>query len=408
MPNSNTSSSAQRIDKRLRRIPPSAGSISGIIRNPAANPQNRRGVTMIFAMFLIASLTILIAFALEMEHLSIARIELQRSADAAALGACWQLFDDTVVGKTHYELSQSIQHSASLLAAANVIANESPQLSDQLHDVQLGSYNMLDGSFASTTDAALTNAVRINLRRQASINGEVPLFFSKLLGRDSQPLQTSATAAMFSQISGFHMPAAGAANLQILPFALDLETWEDVINGRTQDIFHASGTSVTSGSDGLYECNLFPQGTGSPGNRGTVDISGPNNSTAVLSRQIIHGISREDMIAFGRPLEFDEQGELLLNGNTGISAAVKDELAAIIGQKRIIPIFTSVSGNGNNAWFTIVRFEGVRILEVKLTGAMNQKRLIVQPTTTLARGAIYSPSAIQGSNTLFTPVMLVE
>ena len=42
-------------------------------------------------------------------------------------------------------------------------------------------------------------------------------------------------------------------------------------------------------------------------------------------------------------------GKLYLNGDTGISAGVKDELASIKGQPRIIPIFSTVSGNGNNA-----------------------------------------------------------
>jgi hypothetical protein len=252
------------------------------------------------------------------------------------------------------------------------------------------------------------NAVRVQLRRQAEVNGEVQLFFSKLLGRESQALQTTATAAMVSEITGFHLPGLNHSNLQILPIALDLETWQNVISGQTTDNFQCSGTSVSSGSDGLFECNLYPQGTGSPGNRGTVDIGSSNNSTADIRRQIIHGISRQDMIDLGKPLQFDTSGELLLNGDTGISAAIKDDLADIIGQKRIIPIFTSVSGNGNTAWYTIVRFEGVRILEVKLTGPMKQKRLIVQPAPMIARGSIVKQNAPQRSSTLFTPVMLVD
>jgi uncharacterized membrane protein len=58
--------------------------------------RRRRGVTVVLTLFIIASLIVLAAFALEMEHLSISRTELQRSADATALAACWQLFDDTV------------------------------------------------------------------------------------------------------------------------------------------------------------------------------------------------------------------------------------------------------------------------------------------------------------------------
>lgn len=404
MPGSNNFCNVQRTDKLLNHIPVAAQPKY----RTSADARRRRGVTMVFSMFIIASLTVLAAFALEMEHLSISRTELQRSADATALGACWQLFDDTVARKSQHELSQSVKNTASTLAAANVIASQSPLLSDQLQDVQLGTYSFSGGFSASAVNSGLSNAVRINLRRQDSINGEVPLYFSKLLGRSGQSMKTSATAAMFSQITGFYTPAPGDENLQILPIALDIETWVAMRNGLTPDLFHALGTTVSSGSDGFHECNLYPQGTGSPGNRGTVDIGGSNNSTADLRRQILYGISRQDLIDLGKPLQFNDQGELTLNGNTGISAAIKDDLAAIVGQKRIIPIFKSVTGNGNNATYTIVGFEGVRILEVRLTGAMDQKRLIVQFAPTVCRGAVFSPSAIRSSDSLFTPVMLVQ
>jgi hypothetical protein len=101
---------------------------------------------------------------------------------------------------------------------------------------------------------------------------------------------------------------------------------------------------VATGSDGVREVNLYPQGTGSPGNRGSVDIGGSNNSTADIARQIVYGISPQDFEALGHPLTFNDDGNLFLNGDTGISAGVKDELASIIGQPRIIPIFQQVRG----------------------------------------------------------------
>lgn len=351
---------------------------------------------------------VVLALVLDLSRISIARDELQRSADATALAACWQLYDDKVSMRTLGETTRNVQQTSSEMAAANRIANQSPTLSAPLGDLQLGKFSFPSSSFSLTNQLSDLNAVRVQLRRQAEVNGEVQLFFSKLLGRESQALQTTATAAMVSEITGFHLPGLNHSNLQILPIALDLETWQNVISGQTTDNFQCSGTSVSSGSDGLFECNLYPQGTGSPGNRGTVDIGSSNNSTADIRRQIIHGISRQDMIDLGKPLQFDTSGELLLNGDTGISAAIKDDLADIIGQKRIIPIFTSVSGNGNTAWYTIVRFEGVRILEVKLTGPMKQKRLIVQPAPMIARGSIVKQNAPQRSSTLFTPVMLVD
>lgn len=163
-----------------------------------------------------------------------------------------------------------------------------------------------------------------------------------------------------------------------------------------------------AGADGHFEANLYPQGTGSPGNRGTVDIGGEDNSTNDLSRQVLHGVSRQDLLDLGKPLEFDSAGELILNGDTGISAGIKDELATLVGQVRIIPIYSHVFGNGNNASFTIVRWEGVRILDVKLTGKKETKRVIVQPQKVLARNARVDHTGSSVSTHVFTPVILVE
>jgi len=370
--------------------------------------QQRRGVTIVLSLFLIVGLLAVSALMLDLSRISIARDELQRSADATALAACWQLFDDKVSLRTLEETTVNAQQTSSELAAANRIANQSPTLSGDLGDIQLGAYSLASGNFSLTNRVADLNAVRVNLRRQSAINGEVPLFFSSFHGRESQALQSTATAALVSTISGFYVPGSEYHNLQMLPFALDLDTWTDMIAGNTPDTFHCVGTNVSSGSDGYHECNLYPQGTGSPGNRGTVDIGSSNNSTADIRRQIIHGISAQDLHDLGKPLCLDANGELLLNGDTGISAAVKSDLSAIIGQKRIIPIFTTLSGNGNTAWYTIVRFEGVRILEVKLTGAMKQKRVIIQPAPMIAHYSVIDEGATQTTSTLYAPVMLVQ
>ena len=154
--------------------------------------------------------------------------------------------------------------------------------------------------------------------------------------------------------------------------------------------WNAATKTITAGSDGVLEVNLFPQGTGSPGNRGTVDIGSSNNSTADIARQIVYGISPSDLAHHGGSLIWTTDGELELNGDTGISAGVKDELDSIKGKPRLIPIFSTVVGPGNNAQYTIVHWAGIRIMDVKLTGSMNQKRVIVQPAPMVVSGAIAS------------------
>jgi hypothetical protein len=164
---------------------------------------------------------------------------------------------------------------------------------------------------------------------------------------------------------------------------------------------------VEAGSDGLVEVNLFPQGTGAPGNRGTVDIGKSNNSTADIARQIVNGISPSDFAAMGGKIEFDASGKISLNGDTGVSAGVKDELASIMGQPRVIPIFSTVSGNGNNAQYTIVKWQGIRIVNVQLTGSMSTKNIMIQVASVLAKGEI--PATTPGSSSsVYSKVALVK
>ncbi|MFN0135339.1 MAG: hypothetical protein ACKVS9_04385 [Phycisphaerae bacterium] len=68
----------------------------------------------------------------------------------------------------------------------------------------------------------------------------------------------------------------------------------------------------------------------------------------------------------------------MLNGDTGLSAGIKDGLEAIKGQPRAIPLFDQVNGPGNNSYFRVVGFGGIRIMNVRLTGAMRSKQVIIQ------------------------------
>lgn len=96
-----------------------------------------------------------------------------------------------------------------------------------------------------------------------------------------------------------------------------------------------------------------------------------------------------------------------LDGNPGLSAAIKAPLTAIIGQPRALPIFSQVSGNGANAVYTIVKFVGVRVLDVQLTGSPSQKHVTVQPCP------YTDPTVVPGNTTLtsdsiLAPVQLIQ
>lgn len=354
----------------------------------------------------------MIAFAVDIGYILVAKDQLQRSADASAMAAAWELVDDQApLGRSDVtQISADARQKATQYAALNNVLASAPSLGTS--DVAVGYMaNPTDPACPfTTTGAGLPNAVQVKVRRTSDQNGEVPMFFAPVLGIDRVATEAGATAALVNSISGFKTPADGS-NLELLPFALDEQTWNNLINcgnGTDNYKYNSSNKTVSSGYDSIKEVNLYPQGTGSPGNRGTVDIGGCNNSTSDIARQIVHGISSQDMSHFpDSKLQFDQHGKLYLNGDTGISAGVKDELTSIVGQPRIIPIFRSVTGPGNNAMYTIVQFVGVRIMDVKLTGSMSSKRLIVQPCNIVAKGGI--PSSTSGtSNFVYSPVWLVR
>jgi hypothetical protein len=366
---------------------------------------------------MLTALVAILAFAIDLGYLMVERAQLQRCADAAAMAAAWELADEGMFKSDPY-LTAAISDARNMarrFAAANDVGGIEP-------DVDLNTSNYLTGDVVvghladwsnpnavlETTDPSKFNAVRVHVYRNSTRNGVVPSFFARVLGVTGFTAEGTATAALSKNITGFRIPL-DEGNINILPYALDESTWNALEAGLCDDNWgwDEDTGQVLQAGDGIQEVNLFPQGTGSPGNRGTVDIGSPNNSTSDIARQILEGVSPADLAYHGGEIKLDGDGEIELNGDTGISAGVKDELASIIGEPRIIPIFSTCVGPGNNATYTIVKWCGVRIVDVKLTGNMNQKRVIVQPCPMVTPGAIYGDIE-GGSSLVYTPVTLVQ
>lgn len=368
------------------------------IRHRNNGPHARRGAIIFLAMLFTLVLLAFAVFATDVGYLLVARTQLQGTADAAAFAASWDLIDeDSPPGSASQStIEANVRERAAEYAGYQHVIGLHPEFGES--DVEVGymDENSQSGDALDTSGANPPNAVHVIARRDQGQNGQIQMLFARIFGFENADLQAEATAKVDSSFSGFEMPADGS-NLDILPFALDEGTWNNLLNGNGDDdwTYDSQSQQVISGSDGVVEANLFPKGTGSPGNRGTVDIGSNNNSTADISRQVVSGISASDLAYHGGKLELNAWGELSLNGDTGISAGVKDELASIIGQAKILPIFSSVSGNGNNAQYTIVKFAGVRIVDVKLTGNMNSRRVLVQPANVVTKGGI-TPSSNSG------------
>lgn len=371
---------------------------------------SRRGNILVLTAFVLVGLMAVVALSVDVGVLSVARNQLQRSADSAALAACWELIDDGAPARLSERDSMptAAVAKANEFAGLNAVLTGNPVIAGS--DIEVGYLNNPSdpNSPLVVGGTEAPNAVHLHVRRSSDLNGGVPLFFARVLGRDAMDMQADATAALLTSIRGFRSPPSDKP-LGILPFALDEETCQKMLAGIGGDdwVWDKETQTVTPGHDRVVEVNLYPQGTGSPGNRGTVDIGNNNNSTKDIARQITQGVSKADLDAIGGKLEL-VNGVLYLNGDTGISAGVKDELASIIGQPKIIPIFREVKGNGNNAIYTIVNFVGVTVLDVKLTGALSSKRVTIQPTNIVTHSAIASPDNTSLGHFIYSPVWLVR
>ncbi|MBN2446333.1 MAG: hypothetical protein JXO22_06400 [Phycisphaerae bacterium] len=363
----------------------------------------RRGASIILVA---SSMTVLIGFtalAVDVGYLYCARAEMQSAADAAALAGVGALLTEERL-KSDYQLNAVLSASrgvAQQYIAANPVLGTPLQIDANGGNDPGG--DLVFGYLADATDRdtpldlsqpSLFNSVQVKLHCNDGTNGPIGLGFARIFGVSSTDLSVSALATAEDGIVGYS--SEGSTNPQILPLALQVNVWMNLLaTGPTCNnddySYDPDSDTVSSGGDSLPELNLYP-GAGSgqlpPGNFGTVDIGSSNNSTRDLARQILYGISDEDLAYFGGELRFGPDGTLLLNGDTGLSAGIKDELTEIIGEPRSIPLFTTVSGPGNNAEFVIVGFAGVRILDVRLTGPMNKKHVIIQPAIVVDGSAI--------------------
>lgn len=393
-----------------------------VLRNRVtASGEKRRGG--IFALCTVVIVVVLgfTAFTIDIGFITLTKAQLQNTSDAAALAALIELAEGHGVGSnlTTEQIEAAARQAAVDVAASNRAGELHAVYADSVRDVRLGQYtwNADTNQWDQLWGVAPYNMVEVTLHRDqaGSGNGDRPLdlFFAPVLGTDQATLKVSSTAVLPPGVgfaSGGVNGSGPSCTPAVLPIALDLETWTDLMNGIGEDnySYNEDTGAITSGSDGVLEVNLYPYGNQElpPGNRGTVDIGSNNNSTADISRQILYGLSAEDLEPFGGQIRMDN-GVLILNGDTGLSAGIKDELEAIKGQPRAIPIFSHVSGPGNNANYTIVKFVGIRILYVKLTGKPSGKKVVIQPVPFVGDCVIPGNASV-GPDSIFAPSTFIR
>jgi len=373
------------------------------------NGFQRRGSVMPLVAVICPALLAFAALSVDIGALYDAKAELQRCADAAALAGAGALIDERRLrnnGGMDLEIDMAARYAAYEYVTRNHVLGDGPTVSLNVlnrdgGDIVLGTLHDLSDyhETLSTVNPDDYNSVRVRVRRDAERNGPIGLFFARIMGVYTADVGAEATATFEDGVTGFKV-TPNTSNADLMPFALSVDVWNAMMAGTHSMGDHFSFDpdtgEVDSGSDGLDEINFYP-GAGPtqlpPGNFGTVDIGGNDNSTSDIVRQLLEGVNADDLAHHGGELKLGDDGTLTLDGDTGMSVGFKDALEAIIGKPRIIPLFSNAVGTGDNAQFTIVGFAGIRILDVDLTGAPDSLYLMIQRANVSEDAAITEPGS---------------
>lgn len=352
----------------------------------------RRGAIVVLAAVLMVIFLGAIALAVDVGYMLLTRTQLQAAADSAAIAAT-----------RHPPKSPQEMIAIAQQFAGYHIAGGKP-VTLGAADIEFGTFDFTRREFTRSDSAY--NAVRVTARRDDATGGQVPLFFGRVIGSDTCAVRTLAVAAFIDNFSGFRAPASGE-NAPILPIAMSKPTCDALLAASGPDSWKwdPGSRQVVPGSDGIPEVSLYPENTGASGNVGTVNI-GIENSTSALSQQILNGVRSQDLTPYGGKLDLGPGGTLQLSGNPGLSAAIGESLKTILGQPRIIPVYSQITGSGDSAQFTIAKFQGIRIVYVEVTG--NNKRVVVQPANIVVKHGILQSNGVRTSDHVFSSVALVQ
>ncbi|MEX2142903.1 MAG: pilus assembly protein TadG-related protein [Pirellulales bacterium] len=388
-----------------------------VVRGRRPTRPQRRGTIVVLSAFLMVAMIAMVAFSVDVGALYVARTELQRAADSGALAAAAEMLESSLQGGDWGgEQDRQVRNTARQFVELNFIGRQSPTIDINTEQKEDG--DLLFGEVANwdaarrtfqTSGAGEYNAVQVRVSRSDRINGEVPLFFAKIFGMRTSEVEARATAAFVTRMRGFRSPGNGRENLPLLPIAISEETLDEMLRGDGPDAYSWDNDtqSVTTKRDGRHEADLFPERSGAAGNWGLVDVGSAKSSPGTLQQQIRNGLTPAELDYHGGEIALDFQGELTLSGNPGLKIGViEPALQSIVGQPRIVPVYSSASGGGTNAQYTITGFAGVCVVSVQLKSG--NKSLRIQACPVITRGGIPAEGSQQTSKYIYSPVALVN
>jgi len=379
----------------------------------------RRGAIVVLAAILLIVFLAIVAFAVDLGYVVMVQRQLQSAADAAALAGASQLLVPQMPGMVN---PTATARAAAVNAAAEATEfcnlNEAGNVSLDLPDA-----DVVVGYLANPTDreqsisawspgTSFPNTVQVIARRDSIANNPLQLMFARLLWGNGWNGQATAaaTAARGYNITGFN---SNSVNSSILPIAVDAAAWATFIqtgrsaDGQVHDDFTPTPTGgVLPVGDGIPEfVGAYDHQQNSPGNFGLVKLNKFLRSDAAgyFSDWILHGPTPADLQSFGpNGLQATPASPEVLSGGPGLKGTLMSDFRSIVGQPRVMPLFSVCSGNGNNTSYTIANFVGVTV--VQATGSGSHTNVVVQPRVVIDPTATYDGTTWTGSDNFIYPL----
>lgn len=230
----------------------------------------------------------------------------------------------------------------------------------------------------AANDGASASAIALNQITSNTIYGDAPTSAQvtatlSCVGASSGILQAAVSVTYptksilggFAGFSGYTLnrqatAVLGAVNgvTGFLPLALCTNQAQAVVSDAMSDV---PARSTTYRHELVNLTKVWPTGTpcanGGSGNWGWLDCQGNNANS--IANGILNGCP--DTITLDpstTPPSFIASGT---PGDKLNSGPVDNAMAAIMGQVRVVPVYSSVSSQGNNASYTIIGFLSVRL-----------------------------------------------
>jgi Flp pilus assembly protein TadG len=374
----------------------------------------RRGAILLLVAILLVPFLAMVAFSVDIGWGVEARAELVNVTDAAALAGAQQLYANYSQWQTASSSNQStVLANATVLARATATAvansNSVGGVSLQLvsTDIDVG-YTDSNGTYYSGNQnripsGSFPNTVKVIGRRDntslPNSNGELPLFFGKVLGKGSVPLTASATAVCYSgMITGFK--SLSGVNGTLLPIAVDMTQWTSFYNQGASSPY--ADPNAPSGSAWLQ---IYPGGTGASMD-GLLSLDGAKAASQTYysgsSGWIQAGPTSSDISglynAGDLPLPTNGSGETWASG-PGMKSSLLGDFQSLITtppKTYLLPLFdpsSSGTTGGGNGTYQICYFVPVQVVYAQGHGKANMDIAVVPA----AGQAVTDPTAIVGN-----------